>query len=159
MYVGFGSIALPTTKEAVPVAIAAIRAQGRRAIVARGWVEAGLIDDRDDCFAIGEINQQALFKRMAAVIHHGGAGTTTTATRAGAPQLIVPQIVDQPYWAGCVAKLGAGVAHDGPTPTFESLSAALKIALTPETRARAAEVARMIRPDGATVAAKLLLDA
>jgi vancomycin aglycone glucosyltransferase len=159
VYVGFGSIALPTTKEAAPVAIAAIRAQGRRAIVARGWVDAGLIDDKDDCFAIGEINQQALFKRMAAVIHHGGAGTTTTAARAGAPQVIVPQIVDQPYWAGRVANLGIGVAHDGPAPTFESLSAALKTALTPETRVRASTVAGAIRADGAIVAAKLLIEA
>ena len=91
-------------------------------------------------------------------MHHGGAGTTTTATRAGAPQLVVPQIGDQPYWAGRVAELGIGAAHDGPTPTTESLSAALRTALTPETRARVIAVAGTIRADGATVAAKLLLD-
>ena len=96
---------------------------------------------------------------MAAVVHHGGAGTTTTAARAGAPQVVVPQAADQPYWAGRVADLGIGAAHDGPTPTFESLSAALETALTPETRARATAVAATIRTDGATVAAKLLLDA
>ena len=95
---------------------------------------------------------------MAAVVHHGGAGTTTTAARAGAPQVVVPQIGDQPYWAGRVADLGIGAAHDGPTPTFESLSAALRTALTPETRARATAVAGTIRTDGAAVAAKLLLD-
>jgi vancomycin aglycone glucosyltransferase len=72
---------------------------------------------------------------------------------------VVPQIGDQPYWAGRVAELGIGVAHDGPTPTTESLSAALETALTPETRARATDVAGTIRTDGATVAATLLLDA
>ena len=66
---------------------------------------------------------------------------------------------DQPYWAGRVADLGIGVAHDGPAPTTESLSAALSTVLTPETRARATAVASTIRTDGATVAAKLLLDA
>jgi vancomycin aglycone glucosyltransferase len=71
---------------------------------------------------------------------------------------VLPQMADQPYFAGRVADLGIGTAHDGPTPTTESLSAALKIALEPETGARAAAVAGMIRPDGATVAAKLLLD-
>jgi vancomycin aglycone glucosyltransferase len=91
-------------------------------------------------------------------VHHGGAGTTTAATRAGAPQVVVPQIGDQPYWAGRVAKLGIGAAHDGPTPTTASLQAALRTALTPETRARATAVASTIRTDGATVAAKLLLD-
>ena len=140
------------------VAIEAIRAQGRRVLVARGWADLALIDDRDDCFAVGEVNQQALFGRVAAVVHHGGAGTTTTAARAGAPQVVVPQIADQPYWAGRVADLGIGAAHDGPTPTVESLSAALATALTPETRARATAVAGTIRTDGATVAAKLLLD-
>ena len=112
----------------------------------------------DDCFAVGEVNQQALFRRVAAVVHHGGAGTTTTATRAGAPQVVVPQAVDQPYWAGRVADLGIGAAHDGPVPAVESLSAALTAALTPETGARAAAVAGTIRTDGAAVAATLLLD-
>ncbi|GAA2651316.1 hypothetical protein GCM10010307_61070 [Streptomyces vastus] len=91
---------------------------------------------------------------MAAVVHHGGAGTTTTAARAGAPRL-----ADQPYWAGRVADLGIGAAHEGPTPTFESLPATLGTALAPKTGARARAVALTIRPDGATVAAKLLLDA
>ena len=72
---------------------------------------------------------------------------------------MVPQIADQPYWASRVADLGIGVAHDGSTPTFESLSAALTTALSPETRAQATTVAAMIRTDGATVAATLLLDA
>jgi vancomycin aglycone glucosyltransferase len=71
--------------------------------------------------------------------------------------VVVPQFVDQPYWARRVAELGIGAAHDGPTPTFESLSTALKTALAPETRARAAEVAGTVRADGAKVAAKLLL--
>ena len=92
-------------------------------------------------------------------MHHGGAGTTTTAARAGAPQVIVPQIADQPYWATRVAKLGIGAAHDGPTPTTDSLSAALTTALAPQTRTRARALAGTIRADGATVAAKLLLDA
>ncbi|MGH3658725.1 MAG: glycosyltransferase, partial [Micromonosporaceae bacterium] len=117
-----------------------------------------LIDDRDDCFVVAEVNQQALFARVAAVVHHGGAGTTTAATRAGTPQVVVPQAADQPYWAGRMADLGIGTAHDGPTPTTESLSAALRTTLTPETRARATAVAGTIRTDGATVAAALLLD-
>ncbi|WP_308283610.1 glycosyltransferase [Streptomyces glomeratus] len=158
VYVGFGSMPMRTSTDIAQVAIEAVRAQGRRVVVARGWADLALIDDRDDCFIVGEVNQQALFGRVAAVVHHGGAGTTTTATRAGASQVVVPQAADQPYWAGRVAGLGIGAAHDGPTPTFESLSAALGTALTPETRARASAVAGMIRTDGAEVAARLLLD-
>jgi vancomycin aglycone glucosyltransferase len=158
VYVGFGSIAIAGTKAAAHAAIEAIRAQGRRIVLARGWAGNAPLDDRDDCFLIGETNQQALFPRMAAVIHHGGAGTTTTAARAGAPQLIVPQIVDQPYWAARIAGLGIGAAHDGPSPTLESLAAALRIVLAPATAARAKAVASTMRADGATVAAKLLLE-
>ncbi|WP_412076301.1 glycosyltransferase [Streptomyces xanthophaeus] len=158
VYVGFGSTPVSAPKELARVAIEAIRAQGRRAVVSRGWADLDLIDDQDDCFLVGEVNQPALFRRVAAVVHHGSAGTTTTATRVGAPQVVVPQGADQPYWAGRVAELGIGVAHDGPTPTTGSLSAALGTALTPETRARATAVAGTIRTDGATVAAKRLLD-
>ena len=157
VYVGFGSMRVPT--DGARAAIEAIRAQGRRALVSRGWAGLALIDDRDDCFAVGEVNQQALFGRVAAVVHHGGAGTTTTAARAGAPQVVVPQAGDQPYWAGRVARLGIGAAHDGPAPTTESLSAALRTALAPQTRARATAVAGTIRTDGAAVAATLLVDA
>ncbi len=156
VYVGFGSMRAP--KDAARVAIEAIRAQGCRALVARGWADLAPIDDADDCFAIGEVNHQALFGRVAAVVHHGGAGTTTAAARAGAPQVVAPQMMDQRYWARRVAGLGIGTAHSGPTPTTESLSAGLKAALTPDTRARATAVAGAIRTDGAAAAAQLLLD-
>ena len=139
--------------------VEAVRAQGRRVLLGTGWADLVLIDDQDDCLAVGEVNQQALFGRVAAVVHHGGAGTTTTTARAGAPQVVVPQVADQLYWAARVADLGIGVAHDGPVPTVESLSAALGTTLTPETRIGATAVAGTIRADGATVAAKMLLDA
>ncbi|MGH3916960.1 MAG: glycosyltransferase [Pseudonocardiaceae bacterium] len=159
VYVGFGSMAAYVSKDIARVAIEAVRAQGRRVLLARGWAGLAPIDDAEDCFVGGEVNQQALFRRVAAVVHHGGAGTTTTAARAGAPQVVVPQIADQPHWAARVAELGIGVAHEGSTPTVDSLSAALTTALAPEIRARARAVAGTIRTDGATVAAKLLLNA
>ncbi|MES2443893.1 MAG: glycosyltransferase [Pseudomonadota bacterium] len=155
--VGFGSMPMSAAKDAARVAIDAIRAQGRRALLLRGWAELAPVDGGGDCFVAGEVNQQALFGRVAAVVHHGGAGTTTAAARAGAPQLVVPQIGDQPYWAGRVAALGIGAAHDGPAPTVESLSAGLRTALAAETRERAAAIAGTIRGDGAVAAAKLLL--
>ncbi|TPO13780.1 glycosyltransferase [Mesorhizobium sp. B1-1-5] len=156
VYVGFGSIAV--ARDAGAAAIEAIRTKGLRTVLAHGWAELGIIDDGDDCFAVGEINQQALFGRVAAVIHHGGAGTTVAAARAGAPQVIVPQIGDQPYWARRVAELGIGAAHDGPVPTAQSLSRALETALAPETGARASAIAGMIRTDGAGAAARLLIE-
>jgi vancomycin aglycone glucosyltransferase len=156
VYAGFGSMRT-VDEDSARAVIEAIRAQDRRVIVGRGWAGLAAMDDHADCFVIGEVNQQKLFERVAAVVHHGGAGTTTTAARAGAPQVVVPQGGDQIYWAGRVSDLGIGVAHDGPTPIVDSLSAALGTALTPETRARATAVAPGIRTDGATMAAKRVL--
>ncbi|MFC3491678.1 glycosyltransferase [Glycomyces rhizosphaerae] len=159
VYIGFGSIPLHPKASAARVAIGAARRQGRRVILASGWAGLDLIDDRDDCIAVDEVNHQALFKRVAAVVHHGGAGTTATAAIAGAPQVVVPQIVDQPYWARRVAELGIGTAHMGPNLSTRSLTAAIETALAPAIRERAIETAATLRTDGATVAAKLLLDA
>ncbi|MFE2409268.1 glycosyltransferase [Kitasatospora sp. NPDC059408] len=159
VYVGFGSMPMGQSKETIAEDVVdAVRAQGRRIVVARGWADLAPIDGADDCFVVGEVNQQALFPRVAAVVHHGGAGTTTAAARAGTPQVLVPQVVDQPYWAARVAALGIGVAHDGPVPTAASLSAALGTALGPELRARAAAVAGTVRADGAAVAAEHLVE-
>jgi vancomycin aglycone glucosyltransferase len=159
VYVGFGSMPLRARDNVARAAIEAIRAHGRRALVARGWAGLTPTDDGNDCFTLAEVNQQELFGRVAAVVHHGGAGTTTTAARAGAPQVVIPQGADQLYWARRVAELGIGAPHVGPAPTAEVFSAALETALAPETRARASAVAGNVRADGASMAATLLLDA
>lgn len=158
VYVGFGSMPLWGTNDLGRTAVEAIRAQGWRTLLARGWADLDLIDDADDCFVVGEVNQQALFPRVAAAIHHGGAGTTTTAARAGVPQLVVPQGADQVYWARRVIELGIGTACDGPAPPLRALSQALEAIVTPATQACARDVARSMRTDGAAVAAKMLLD-
>lgn len=159
VYVGFGSMAMRSSPDLGRVAIEAARANGRRIVLGRGWAHLASIDDLDDVLVVGEVSHQALFPRVAAVVHHGGAGSTHTAAIAGTPQVIVPQLVDQPHWARRIAELGIGAAHDGPIPTSHSLAAALDIALAPATRVRAAEVATQVRTDGAQVAARLMLDA
>ena len=153
VYIGFGSMPMLASPDVAAAAMAAVRAHGRRAIIMRGWAELEAEDGAEDCLVVGQVNHQALFPRVAAVVHHGGAGTTTTAARAGAAQVVVPQAVDQPYWAGRIAALGVGAAHDGPTPTAASLRSALTTALSPGVRARATAVAGAIRSDGTTVAA------
>ena len=57
---------------------------------------------------INNVPHSKLFKKMAVIVHHGGAGTTHTATRAGKPQIIVPHMIDQYYWGERIRKLGLG---------------------------------------------------
>jgi vancomycin aglycone glucosyltransferase len=152
VYVGFGSMAMHGSTDLGHTVVDAVRRHGRRLVLSRGWADLASVGD--DCFVTGEANHQALFRRSAAVVHHGGAGTTVTAAWSGTPQVVVPQGADQPYWARRVAELGIGAAHDGPVPTVESLSAALGIALDSADEAR--DVAARISTDGAARAAKML---
>jgi vancomycin aglycone glucosyltransferase len=134
-------------------------ALGRRVIILRGWADLSLVDDGPDCMAIGEVNQQALFKRVAAIVHHGGAGTTTAAARAGAPQVIIPQHYDQHYWARHIHDLGIGTAHAPGTPTIDSVTSALEHTLQPDVAARTRSLATAVHSDGARTAAERLITA
>jgi len=134
----------------------AARALGRRAIVSRGWANLSPMSDDPDCLAIDDVNQQALFPSVAAVVHHGGAGTTTAAALAGAPQVVVPQIYDQHYWAQRIGRLGIGTAHPPGAPTTDSLLGALEDTLRPGVAERARAVAAEVRSDGARNAAERL---
>jgi vancomycin aglycone glucosyltransferase len=152
VYFGFGSMWSPRTTG--PAVVEMARALGYRAIVSRGWGELAPVEGLD-CLAVAEVNVLALFPRVAAVVHHGGAGTTTAAARAGVPQVVVPHQYDQGYFAQRVHDLGIGVAHPG-EPTTDSLTASLKQALQPDVVVRAWSFGPQVRTDGTTVAAKLL---
>jgi vancomycin aglycone glucosyltransferase len=155
VYFGYGSIRAP--QDLSQTMIQTARALGRRAVVSRGWAGLSLVDNEPDCLAIDEVNLQALFKRVAAVVHHGGAGTTTAAALAGVPQVVVPQIYDQHYWAQRIQHLGVGTAHPTGTPTTDSLTSVLKHTLQPGVTARAQSIANAVRCDGAQAAALRLI--
>lgn len=152
--VGFGS--MPITGDMSSRLIGAVRAVGRRIIVSKGWAELGLIDEASDCIAIGDVNFERLFPRVAAVVHHGGAGTTAMAARAGVPQIIAPMFNDQFYWAKRIVDLGLGAATPYAAMTEQSLAAYLQEALNPAVVVRARTLAGEIRRDGAEIAAQRL---
>lgn len=109
IYIGFGSMIAPRAPKLVAQAVAAVRAVGRRAVIAGGWaaLEAH-IQEADDLIAIDNVPHSLIFPRVAAAVHHGGAGTTTAMARAGVPQVLLPHILDQYYWAHRVEVLGLG---------------------------------------------------
>ena len=155
VYFGFGSTRTPA--ELSQVIIQTARAIGRRAIFSQGWANLSPIDNKPDCLIIGEVNLQALFKQVAAAVHHGGAGTTTVAARAGAPQVVISQLYDQHYWGQRVRQLGIGTAPAPGTPTTNSLTNALDYVLRPNVIARAKSIATAIHSDGAQIAAQRLI--
>lgn len=154
IFAGFGS--MPAADDMTRRLIGAARAARRGIIVSRGWADLDLIDDAPDCMAVGDVSYDVLFPRVGAVVHHGGAGTTATAARAGVPQIITPMFGDQFYWARRIVDLGVGATTSHSTTTEESLTGALREVLDPAVVARARTLARQVGWDGAEIAARRL---
>nr|BFE83924.1 hypothetical protein GCM10020093_065250 [Planobispora longispora] len=114
---GFGSMVPGDPAATAGTVVAALRAAGVRGVL-QGLPYGGA----DDMFAAGDTDHAWLFPRTAAVVHHGGAGTTGTALRAGVPGVVCPFFSDQPFWGARVAALGAGPA---PLPVRRLTAAAL----------------------------------
>ena len=156
IFVGFGS--MPASGDAAHRLTVAARAAGRRIILSRGWADLELIDGAPDCMAVGDVSHDVLFPRVAAVVHHGGAGTTAAAARAGIPQLVMPMFGDQFYWASRILDLGIGVTSPHGTMTEEFLIGALREVCDPAMAARARAFASRVGRDGAKIAARQLED-
>jgi UDP:flavonoid glycosyltransferase YjiC (YdhE family) len=150
VFVGFGSMAPDEGERLTEVVAAAVARAGVRAVVQAGW--AGLAPVGDDILPVGDVPHDWLFPRMAAVVHHAGAGTTGAGLRAGVPAVAVPVLLDQPFWAARLHRLGVAPA---PLPqralTADALAGAIRACLDePGYRRRAADLAGRIRAeDGA----------
>ncbi|WPP29693.1 glycosyltransferase [Streptomyces sp. CL7] len=135
--VDFGSMASGDGERLSAIAVRALRRAGMRGILQAG--SAGLAADGDDVLTVGDVPHALLFPRLAAVVHHGGAGTSAAALRAGVPAVPVPVTADQPFWARRLAALGAAT---DPVPlrhlTAERLADSLDRAVNQESHRRAA---------------------
>lgn len=107
IYVGFGSMVHRDVRGLSRLVRRAVEDAGVRAVLAAGWSGLGAAERPRDSIVIGEVSHDLLFPRMAAIVHHGGAGTTTSAALAGRPQIIVPHIADQYFHGYRMAELGA----------------------------------------------------
>lgn len=150
VFIGFGSMTGRTGERLAETLSAALREAKVRAVVQSGW--SGLTSAGDDVITIGDVPHEWLFPRMAAVVHHGGAGTTGAGIRAGVPAVPVPILGDQPFWSERLVKLGLS---PGWTP-MRTLSADRLADLTQQAvndrsyRQRAAAIAERVRAeDGA----------
>ncbi len=112
VYVGFGSMVTGRPEAVTRTVLDAAGRAGCRLLLHSGWTGLGERGERRDlpewCHVLGPTPHPLLFPRLAAVVHHGGAGTTTAAARAGVPQIVLPHLLDQHYWAHRVQTLGLG---------------------------------------------------
>ena len=145
--IGFGSMASRDAEALTQLVLGAARSAGVRAVLVSGWGGLKASNAGDDVFFADSLPHGWLFPRVAAVVHHGGAGTTGTALRAGVPAVVVPFTMDQPFWGSRVEALGAGPK---PIPrkrlTEKRLADALRVATgDAEMRTRAAALGAQLR--------------
>lgn len=156
--VGFGSMAGCDPARTTRIVLDALRRSGQRGLLVSGWGGLGDATASEDVHVVESVPYDWVMPRVAAAVHHGGAGTTAAGLRAGKPMVLCPFVADQPFWGRRVAALGAGPR---PIPQrsldADNLAAAIRQAVTdPRMRDRAAELGEKIRGEdgvGSAVAA------
>ena len=159
VYVGFGSMSDKDPEHQTRLVLRALELAGQRGVLLTGWGAVARLPTSASVFYVDDVPHSWLFPRMAAVVHHGGAGTTAAGLRAGVPSLITPFLLDQYAWADRVAKLGIGLRlADHRRLTAEKLAQAIHSAVADSAlRARAAAFGESIRAeDGVAHAAEVI---
>ncbi|WP_418960656.1 glycosyltransferase [Streptomyces tritici] len=160
VFVGLGSPTVPDPERMSDLLVRALRAAGLRGVIQSGW--SGLGADGDDMLTIGEAPHSLLFPRMAAVVHHAGAGTTAAALRAGVPAVPVPVWFDGAFWSSRLTALGVspGAVPLRTLTTPDALAAALTAAVRdPSYRRQATAVAERLRREDGVAPVRAALDA
>ncbi|KAL7420673.1 hypothetical protein Q5752_004624 [Cryptotrichosporon argae] len=152
IYFGFGSVVVEDPETLTCTILEAIRVTGTRAIISAGWADLGALDLPDTVFLIrGDVPHDWLFAqgRVAAVCHHGGAGTTAIGLKNGRPTIAVPFFGDQKFWGQAIANAGAGPA---PLPyrflSVTALVSAIQYVTSEPARTAASRIAARIASDG-----------
>ena len=149
VYIGFGSMGSRKPAETTDLVLQALAQTQQRAILLSGWGGMQKTDLPASVCMVDSIPHAWLFPRVAAVVHHGGAGTTAAGLRAGVPSIVIPFTTEQAFWGRRVHDLGVGPA---PIPrsklTVDRLAQAIQAAVTNAAmRQRAAELGSKIQAE------------
>lgn len=160
VYMTFGSWTPRDTaqqREHLRLLTGAARLSGRRAIIQAADAAACGFRSDTQVLYVSASPHHLIFPRCAAVVHHGGAGTTQSATLAGRPSVVVANIAEQEHWGQELRRLGiAGKPLRRHSVTPEKLAARMR-ALRPDMPARAAAIARaMAQEDGVAEAVRII---
>ena len=160
VFVGFGSMAGRDPARTTRIVLDALVRSGQRGILVTGWGGLGCPDALEGVYVAESVPYDWLLPRVAAVVHHGGAGTTAAGLRAGKPSVICPFVADQPFWGKRVAGLGVGPQ---PIPQRRldaiKLAVAIGMALTdPRMQQKAADLGARIRGEDGTANAAALIE-
>ncbi len=160
VYVGFGSMVGTDPRGVGAAVVEATRRVGVRAVMVSGWGGVRVDDLPDHVLAVDGAPHDWLFPRTAAIVHHGGSGTTAAALAAGRPQVVCPFVGDQQFWAARAHAVGVAPA---PQPqhrlTASGLADAVRSAVhDPGTAARAERLGRLVRDEGGVSAAVRTLE-
>lgn len=157
IYFGFGSTPVRSPDDTIAMIVAACTELGERGLI---YCDASStrFQPSDQVKLVGPVNYAVILARCRAIVHHGGAGTTAAALRAGIPMLILWDVADQPLWAAAASRMKVARAQRLPAITRKSLVSHLRHILTPGYAARAGETAtRMTKPvESITAAADLI---
>ena len=157
IYIGFGSMTGFDKARLLDALVEAMT--GRRALFHPGWSGIDPKALPDNFFAISDTPHDWLFPHTAAVIHHGGSGTSHSATRAGVPSIVVPFAGDQFFWAERLRLAGvAPSAVDGRRPAAEAFSRAIDFAAAARVRTRARALGETMRAENGVVSAVVALE-
>ncbi|RAL01275.1 putative sterol glucosyltransferase [Aspergillus ibericus CBS 121593] len=153
IYIGFGSIVIEDPQKVTEIILEAVSRTGVRAIISRGWSKLGGTPGHN-IYYIDDCPHEWLFQHVAAVVHHGGAGTTACGLANGRPTTIVPFFGDQPFWGNMLARAGAGPK---PIP-YASLNAqvladAILFCLRPAVARSAQDIALKMQDESGVTAA------
>jgi UDP:flavonoid glycosyltransferase YjiC (YdhE family) len=151
IYFGFGSMPVESPTDTIGLISDACAQLGERALICAGANESGGLPHDQHVKVVRAVNHAAIFPACRAVVHHGGAGTTAAAMRAGMPMLVLPIGAEQPIWAAQVKRLKVGLARRFSNVTKESLVADLRTIREPQYVARACEIATQMTKTEASV--------